>query len=683
MLPWQQEVVESLAFTPQNASRRETFFLSTIDALAALNTATTAANDDNEVPWAKFLADKAAYVYNWWTDDSDPNTTCGSDLYRDWADDVNESYSAYATASGAAYLSMAGTIAAANDTYYASTPDDNVDDDDGDADDLPDVSSPDGAERWSAAMAEAESDYLDTLAAAELQLAVDTEAAGEDETALAAAQADYDAAVSAAELAYQVAAAEADGDAAVADAEAVDDYIDDVYGEDGDYDTWQSAVTGAESAYETAASSAWSGLQKNLGAHDAALESALADTYAKAMEELADDFPGNPWAARAAADARAESDKIADDQSAQSTYADSVNDAKVAFDTALATADAARTESQADALRTSLQTQSDAAVTRAENQAAADEGAAGDGVGTEAEPESAEPEEAAEDVTRASWDVDAPMVELSELAPTDPVDVGRYVWVTQTNCITGKTTRVRMYVPTAAEQALWRELQPRSRLTYQAAIDKYNQELLDYYHRIMKELVKVGDSISRAGFTDLPEPYCNNYYTTFRYEYIVFGLYASKTRDASKFFFPSFTWETMSGMIQYADIRYTKIGKGSVYLVSNDVGGNNFPFIEGMRIGEISFHTNEQTALDILIHEAQHEFWQLGLDMDPILLEDHIHIRYYFASDTDSKEDNVFSTYINFLQSVMCGNKSLWDHILAEAGPKPAMPPKPRVLNDE
>ena len=377
------------------------------DALAALNIATTAANDDNEVPWAKFLADKAAYVYNWWTDDSDPNTTCGSDLYRDWADDVNESYSAYATASGAACLSMAGTIAAANDTYYASTPDDNVeDDDDGDADDLPDVSPPDGAERWSAAMAEAESDYLDTLAAAELQLAVSTEAAGENAEQLADAQAAYDAAVSAAELAYQVAAARADGDAAVADAEAVDDYIDDVYGEDGDYDTWQSAISDAESAYETAASSAWSGLQKNLAAHDAALESALADTYAKAMEELADDFPGNPWAARAAADARAESDKIADAQSAQSAYADSVNDAQVAFDTALATAAATRTESQADALRTSLQTQSEAAVTKAENQAAADEGAAADGVGTAAVAESAEPKEAAEDLTEPMRDED-------------------------------------------------------------------------------------------------------------------------------------------------------------------------------------------------------------------------------------------------------------------------------------
>lgn len=85
---------------------------------------------------------------------------------------MNESYSSYATAAGAAYLSMAGTVAEANDTYHASTPDDNVDDDDGDADDLPSVSPPDGAERWSLAMAEAESDYLDTLAAAELQLAV-------------------------------------------------------------------------------------------------------------------------------------------------------------------------------------------------------------------------------------------------------------------------------------------------------------------------------------------------------------------------------------------------------------------------------------------------------------------------------------------------------------------------------
>ena len=143
------------------------------------------------------------------------------------------------------------------------------------------------------------------------------------------------------------------------------------------------------------------------------------------MEELADDFPGNPWAARAAADARAESTKIADDQSAQSAYADSVHDAQVAFDTALAAADATRSESQANALRASLQTQSEAAVTKATNQAAADTEAAGDGVRPTAEPESAKPEEAADDATGVSGAGNGVLV-----APTipDPTTCTGYEW---------------------------------------------------------------------------------------------------------------------------------------------------------------------------------------------------------------------------------------------------------------
>ncbi len=54
---------------------------------------------------------------------------------------MNESYSSYATAAGAAYLCMGGGVAEANDTYHGGAPDDSVEDDD-DADELPSVFTP-------------------------------------------------------------------------------------------------------------------------------------------------------------------------------------------------------------------------------------------------------------------------------------------------------------------------------------------------------------------------------------------------------------------------------------------------------------------------------------------------------------------------------------------------------------
>lgn len=75
--------------------------------------------------------------------------------------------------------------------------------------------------------------------------------------------------MAAANLAYQQSAAGANGDGAVGDAQANDDYVDAVYGDGGEYDTWHDTVSGAEAACKLAQSTASETLYKNLSAHDA------------------------------------------------------------------------------------------------------------------------------------------------------------------------------------------------------------------------------------------------------------------------------------------------------------------------------------------------------------------------------------------------------------------------------
>ena len=724
-------------------------------------------------------------------------------------------------------------------------------------------------------LAVAESTWQKALSAAGLQLALATEAAGQDAQALAAAQTAYDSSLAAADLAYQQSAADAQGDAAIANAQATDDYVDEVYGQAGDYETWKDALDSAENTYDLARSAAEETRDKNIAALDAALEAALADTYADALEQLALDHP-SPWSARAA-DARAESNKTSSEQTARTTFDNSIFTATADFQDAVAGADLLKSDTQTGALGTYQQAQSQAALAKATAQAADNNQAATAGVGTQHKPDEKEIPDAPEDlVTESLGEGESgglgtmPLLDPAESAalidgqngfcttldlgicfaagtpvvladgttkPIEQIQPGDQVlsapeddaeatptakavervfhnppselirltiagqelrctpphlfyvkekgWTAAQDLQIGdhlRTPDARWVAISAKEdqpqpepvfnfrvadyhtyfvgdpsdgdtvlvhneyegrrsdvhiegniifydgtlgRPEWDEIMhliifrtdsgPRgfsanvladfifwpvqsspdgtseevrrqiAQSQYDAAMQRYNQELLDYYHRIMRELVKVGDSIARAGFTDLPEPYCNNDYTTYGNKWIFFGLYSERQEGATEYFFPSFTWKTMSEMIQFADIRFPTIGGADgVRLVPNEVGGNNFPNVSGMRIGDASFYSEHpQDPIDILIHEAQHEFGQLGLDLDPILWEDHIHIRYYFASDTESKPDNVFSTYVNFLQSTMCGNKSLWDHILEEAGPRPTRPPRPSILDNE
>jgi len=310
------------------------------------------------------------------------------------------SESAYTASVNAAYTTMVTTIADARDAYHDDTPesDDPGTDPGGDpAGMLPVKRDFDAAAAAAQQAADADADYQKALAAANLQLALDTNAAGEDQPALAAAQAAYDSAVAAALLAYQQSVTDAQGDQSVADAQAVDDYVDEVYGGDGAYQTWQDAVSGAEEAYKTAESAAKETRDKNLAALDAALEAALADTYADALELLAINHP-SPWATRAAADARAKSDRVASEQAAQLTYDEAVATAQADFAKTVAAAEQTRSDAQTDAVRALKTTLSDANLDKASDQKTTNDTAATNGASTK-NPDAETPPDAPEDVT--------------------------------------------------------------------------------------------------------------------------------------------------------------------------------------------------------------------------------------------------------------------------------------------
>ena len=382
----------------------------------AQTTALTGLNSATQIPWTQYLQDKAEHVAAWWAAD-------GADLYTDWAADVNAEYSAYDSTVGTAYQAMVTAVVSARNVYHGGTPSG------GDSAGnigvppkalLPPIQNPITGASTIQQKAAASSTYLKTKSAADEQLAIDTDAAAGNQRLLDAAQADYNAALAAANLVYQQAVAGADGAKALADAQATDDYVDEVYGEGGDYQAWQDSLGATENAYELAESGARETLNRNLAAHDAVLRAGLADTFADAMEQLATDHP-SPWASRVAADARAESDKVSAEQTALQTYEQAVVTAQADFKDAVSDAEHVRSQAQTDAVCTVMTTVSDAAVEKATDQATANQTAADNGAGGQKRPEQGEPGDGPEDVVVGAIgrDEDGNLGTMPVLSPAD------------------------------------------------------------------------------------------------------------------------------------------------------------------------------------------------------------------------------------------------------------------------
>ena len=134
----------------------------------------------------------------------------------------------------------------------------------------------------------------------------------------------------------------------------------------------------------------------NAAALDAALDAAL--------EQLALDHP-SPWSTRAAADARAESNKTASEQTARTTYDNTVFTATADFQDAVVGADLLKSDTQTGALGTYQQAQSQAALAKATAQAADNTTAAAAGVGTKKQASENKPPESPEDLPADEYDV--------------------------------------------------------------------------------------------------------------------------------------------------------------------------------------------------------------------------------------------------------------------------------------
>ncbi len=124
-----------------------------------------------------------------------------------------------------------------------------------------------------------------------------------------------------------------------------------------------------------------------------------------------------PPPTRDAADARAESDKVASEETARTTFDTTVFTAQADFQDAATNAEEARADAQADALRTYEQAASEAALDKATDQAAADATAATAGAGTLNRPDAEQTPDDPEDIAARS-------LTGGTMAVLDPADSG-------------------------------------------------------------------------------------------------------------------------------------------------------------------------------------------------------------------------------------------------------------------
>ncbi|MDA1052746.1 MAG: dockerin type I domain-containing protein [Planctomycetota bacterium] len=221
----------------------------------------------------------------------------------------------------------------------------------------------------------------------------------------------------------------------------------------------------------------------------------------------------------------------------------------------------------------------------------------------------------------------------------------------------------------AERQAAWDQ--------YSRDLATYRQNLLDYYRRIMREMILVGDKLWESGLGDLPQPYRSSGYICANDKPGSSGkLYVQLNPNSVKRFFP-IMWPRLGSALEYALSRNGKMGFFGVHLVGRS--SSNIMFIPGIDIDREAFYAAEDEAIAALAHEPQHDFKKHGFDLKMSWPDyDHEHIRGMFSNTPNALSDNDYGLFIDFLQTMKCGDgTSLWSEILGKAGPRPTAPPKP------
>jgi hypothetical protein len=209
----------------------------------------------------------------------------------------------------------------------------------------------------------------------------------------------------------------------------------------------------------------------------------------------------------------------------------------------------------------------------------------------------------------------------------------------------------------------------------QAQIDKYNQDLLDYYHKIMQQILIVGGEINGGGIKNF---YKNSpWYGTYNkingnYPNGPGGLYTQVGPSAVKNYFPD-NFEQLAQAIQYSMNNYKTIGGlGGIGLI--DGSSYNMPFLPGINMSKEAFYGNEFGAISELVHEPQHNFGGgvLGTGFGHYRMRNIVPTVY--PSDATYGGDALTLFYLFARSAKRADGVSLWTAILQEAGPPPVRP---------
>ena len=200
----------------------------------------------------------------------------------------------------------------------------------------------------------------------------------------------------------------------------------------------------------------------------------------------------------------------------------------------------------------------------------------------------------------------------------------------------------------------------------------YGQAVLDYYLRVMQQMLLVCDTLWRGGTLKLAKttpsyaitnsPTTDNGFSG--------NLYVTNKLGEGKFCFPK-EWPELAKVIESFIKDYPVTGFFGVDLTWGDQLSHNWPWFPGIAMNQGVFFGNmEDVALNELLHESMHNFgyntWYSGLG--------HSSITPLVAIGEADDVKCVFSRVVTFLQNAQTvDGKSLWDAILA-ASEKPKKP---------
>jgi hypothetical protein len=125
-------------------------------------------------------------------------------------------------------------------------------------------------------------------------------------------------------------------------------------------------------------------------------------------------------------------------------------------------------------------------------------------------------------------------------------------------------------------------------------------------------------------------------------------------------------WPRLREALQYFHNTYTDVGYWNIYVSDHifDSAGWNLPGVNGIYIDREVLHSEDTTAIETLIHEAQHDWYQDGLGHGGVIRE------IVPCEDNPPTSDlgTDYYLFINFLQSARRAEtpRTLWDEIRSQ-----------------